>query len=45
MPMGVSIGATSLENRMMLALRYRNAVFDAAAAEDFAALYRATLLG
>ncbi len=45
MPMGVSVGAVTLEDRMMLTLRYRKAVFDAAAARDFAELYRATLLG
>ncbi len=45
MPMGVSVGVASLEDRMMLTLRYRRAVFDEAAARDFADLYRATLLG
>ena len=45
MPMGISVGAASLEDRMMLTLRYRNAVFDKSAARDFADLYRATLLG
>ncbi len=45
MPMGVSVGVVSLEDRMMLTLRYRKAIFDAAAARDFAKLYRATLLG
>ncbi|MEJ2604346.1 MAG: condensation domain-containing protein [Gammaproteobacteria bacterium] len=45
MPMGVSVGAVSLADRMMLTLRYRNAVFDSAAARDFAGLYRSLLLG
>ena len=45
MPMGVSIGAVSLEDRMMFTLRYRKAVFDETAARDFAKLYRTTLLG
>ncbi len=44
MPMGVSVGAVSLEDRMTLTLRYRRAVFDAAAAKDFAERYRAILL-
>ncbi len=45
MPMGVSVGVASLEDRMMLTLRYRKAVFDEAAARDFGELYRAALLG
>ncbi len=45
MPMGVSVGAVSLEDRMTLTLRYRKAVFDAAAAKEFAERYRAILLG
>ena len=45
MPMGVSVGAVSLEDHMSLTLRYRRAVFDAAAARDFAGLYRGVLLG
>jgi hypothetical protein len=44
MPMGVSVGAVSLEDRMTLTLRYRRAVFDTAAAKDFAGRYRAILL-
>ncbi|WP_405226110.1 condensation domain-containing protein [Lentisalinibacter sediminis] len=44
MPMGVSVGAVSLEDRMTLTLRYRKAVFDAAAAGEFAGRYRAILL-
>jgi hypothetical protein len=44
MPMGVSVGAVSLEDRMTLTLRYRKAVFDAGAAKDFAGRYRAILL-
>lgn len=43
MPMGVSVGAVSLEDRMILTLRYRKAVFDAAAAREFAERYRAIL--
>ena len=45
MPMGVSVGAVSLEDRLLLALRYRKAVFDAAAAREFGEMYRSMLLG
>ena len=45
MPMGLSIGAVSLENRMMLTLRHRRSLLDAGAATEFAGLFRETLLG
>ncbi|MED5389838.1 MAG: condensation domain-containing protein [Pseudomonadota bacterium] len=45
MPLGISVGAASMLNKLFLTLRYRKAQFDAAAAEEFAALYRSILLG
>lgn len=45
MPCSVSVGAASMEDRMYLALRYRHAALDAAAAREFAALFKQTLLG
>lgn len=45
MPMGVSVGAASMEDMMFLTLRYRYAQFDAVAAEEFAQIYKKILLG
>jgi NRPS condensation-like uncharacterized protein len=44
-PMGVTVGVASLEDRMSLTLRYRKCVFDAAAAREFASLFKSILLG
>lgn len=44
MPMGACVGVISHGEDMFVALRYRNAQFDAAAADRFAALFRKTLL-
>jgi NRPS condensation-like uncharacterized protein len=45
MPLGVSIGVVTLEDRLYLTLRYRHAQFDSAAARRFTRLYRDVLLG
>ncbi|MEA2479299.1 MAG: hypothetical protein QOJ07_1221 [Thermoleophilaceae bacterium] len=45
MPLGVSLGAASLDGRLFLTLRYRHPQFGPEAAAEFAALYRRTLLG
>jgi NRPS condensation-like uncharacterized protein len=45
MPLGLSIGAATLADRMFLTLRYRRALLDADAAAEFAALFRKTLVG
>jgi NRPS condensation-like uncharacterized protein len=45
MPLGVSIGAVTLEDTLYVTLRYRHAQFDRAAARRFSALYRDVLLG
>jgi NRPS condensation-like uncharacterized protein len=45
MPLGVSIGVVTLEDRLHLTLRYRHAQFDSAAARRFTRLYRQVLLG
>jgi NRPS condensation-like uncharacterized protein len=45
MPLGASFGATTVDGRLHLALRYRHAQFDGDAAAAFARLYRETLLG
>lgn len=45
MPCSVTVGAASIGDRMYLALRYRKAQFDAAAAQEFAALFKRMLLG
>jgi NRPS condensation-like uncharacterized protein len=45
MPLGVSIGAATLDDRLHLTLRYRHAQFGRAAARSFAELYRAVLVG
>lgn len=44
MPLGVAIGALTLGNRLHVAMRYRHAQFDRAAARRFMELYRAALL-
>jgi NRPS condensation-like uncharacterized protein len=45
MPLGVSIGAVTLEDRLHVTLRYRRAQFDPPAARRFTRLYRDVLLG
>lgn len=45
MPLGVSIGAVTLGDRLCMTLRYRHAQFDRPAAARFAALLRDVLLG
>jgi NRPS condensation-like uncharacterized protein len=45
MPLGVSIGAATLDDRLHLTLRYRHAQFDRPAARRFSELYRDVLLG
>jgi NRPS condensation-like uncharacterized protein len=45
MPRGLSAGAITAGGRLQLCFRYRHALFDAAAAGDFAALYAAALAG
>jgi NRPS condensation-like uncharacterized protein len=45
MPLGASFGAATMDRELFLTLRYRRALFDAAAARSFAELYRAILLG
>jgi NRPS condensation-like uncharacterized protein len=43
MPRGLSLGAVTVDGRLQLCLRYRNALFDDAAARDFAADYATAL--
>lgn len=43
-PMGVTVGVASLGDTMSLTLRYRRCVFDTAAAEEFALLFKQVLL-
>jgi NRPS condensation-like uncharacterized protein len=45
MPLGASIGAATLDDRLHLTLRYRHAQFDRSAARRFSDLYRDVLLG
>jgi NRPS condensation-like uncharacterized protein len=45
MPLGVSIGVVTLEDRLHLTLRYRHAQFGPEAARRFTTLYRNVLLG
>ena len=45
MPMGACVGVITHGGDMFVALRYRNAQFDAEAADRFAELFRETLLG
>jgi NRPS condensation-like uncharacterized protein len=45
MPLGVSIGVVTLEDRLHLTLRYRHAQFGPEAAGRFTTLYRNVLLG
>jgi NRPS condensation-like uncharacterized protein len=45
MPRGLSVGAITVGGRLQVCLRYRHALFDSAAAGDFAALYAAALSG
>jgi NRPS condensation-like uncharacterized protein len=44
MPLGVAIGTLTLGNRLHVAMRYRHAQFDRAAARRFVELFRAALL-
>ena len=43
MPRGLSVGAITVDGQLQLCFRYRNALFDAAAANDFATEYAAAL--
>jgi NRPS condensation-like uncharacterized protein len=43
MPRGLSVGAATVDGRLQLCFRYRNALFDEAGARDFAAEYAAAL--
>jgi hypothetical protein len=43
MPRGLSVGAITVGGRLQLCFRYRNALFDQAAADDFAAEYARAL--
>jgi len=45
MPLGASLGAATLGERLFIAMRYRHALFSPQAAEEFAALFSHTLLG
>jgi hypothetical protein len=45
MPLGASFGVATLDGRLFVTLRYRHALFGAAAAGEFGALFRRTLLG
>ena len=45
MPRGLSAGAVTAGGRLQLCFRYRHALFDEAAAGDFAALYAVALAG
>ena len=45
MPRGLSVGAITVDGQLQLCFRYRHALFDAAAAGDFAAQYSAALAG
>jgi NRPS condensation-like uncharacterized protein len=45
MPMGVSIGAVSMDERLFLTLRYRRAQFDTAAGAEFAHSLRDAVVG
>ena len=45
MPRGLSAGAITVGGRLQVCLRYRHALFDSAAAGDFAALYATALSG
>jgi NRPS condensation-like uncharacterized protein len=44
MPLGASLGVATLDDQMWVTLRYRHAMFDAGAAEEFMRLYRRVLL-
>jgi NRPS condensation-like uncharacterized protein len=43
MPRGLSVGAVTVNGRLQLCFRYRNALFDESAARDFAAEYAVAL--
>jgi hypothetical protein len=45
MPRGLSAGAVTAGGRLQVCFRYRRALFDEAAAREFAALYAAVLAG
>jgi NRPS condensation-like uncharacterized protein len=44
MPLGASLGVATLDGRMFITLRYRHALFHAAAAEHFLAGFKRELL-
>lgn len=45
MPLGVSVGAATLGEKLFLSFRYRREQFDHIAAQDFVVLFRQVLLG
>ena len=45
MPLGLTVGAASMGDRMFLTLRHRYALLDSAAAAEFGALFRKVLVG
>jgi NRPS condensation-like uncharacterized protein len=45
MPMGIGVGAVTVDGEMFLTLRYRHPQFDAPAAQEFSELLREVLLG
>jgi hypothetical protein len=45
MPMGIGVGAVTVDGKMFITVRYRHPQFDAAAAEQFTDLLHAVLLG
>ena len=45
MPLGLTVGAASMGDRMFLTLRHRYALLNSAAAAEFGALFRAVLTG
>jgi NRPS condensation-like uncharacterized protein len=45
MPLGASLGAATLNGRLFITLRYRHALFGAAAATEFLSAFRHTLTG
>jgi pyruvate/2-oxoglutarate dehydrogenase complex dihydrolipoamide acyltransferase (E2) component len=45
MPLGASLGAVTLGERLFLTLRYRHALFDGTAAGEFMETFREALAG
>jgi hypothetical protein len=44
MPLGASFGAATLNGRLLITLRYRHPLLDAAAADQFLAAFKETLI-